>query len=108
VAAAADGAVRGAFDLVVRLRPERGGHGEAVTDLDALDGLDAHQRSRQARVQPTVPVHVAAQPRRDVVGHHLDDAAQRVPGPAGAVDQLDHGLGGRGVKAAHLGLVDEG
>ena len=45
-------------------RPTRvRGQLEAVTDLDALDRLDAHQGAGQPRVEPPVPVDVGAQTR---------------------------------------------
>src|SRR5699024_9618357 len=50
------------FDLVVCGRTAPGRGAKPVTDLDTLDGLDAHECPCQARVQSTVPVHVAAQP----------------------------------------------
>ena len=79
---------------------------EAVADLDALDRLDAHQRLGQQGVELAVPVHVAAEPDRHAVGEHLDDAAERVAVLGRRLDLLDHRLLGRGVEAAHLGVVD--
>ena len=79
-------------DLVLRLRPANGRETEAVAHLDALDGLDPHQRGSEARVQPTVPVHMAAEARREPVGQHLDDAAE---GVALAMRIGDLGLHGR-------------
>jgi hypothetical protein len=51
-------------DLVVCGRSAAGRRDEPVADLHALDRLDAHQRRGQLRVQPTVPVDVGAQARR--------------------------------------------
>ena len=67
---------------------------ESVADLDALDGLDAHERLRELAVEAAVPVHVRAEPGRQTVGEHLDDAAERVAVLAGGVDLVDHARGG--------------
>jgi hypothetical protein len=74
----------------VRLRAAATRGLEAVTDLDALDGLDAHQGSGQARVELAIPVDVGAQTRGKSIGDHLDDAAQRVAVLAGGVDLSHH------------------
>ena len=63
---------------------------EAVADLDALDRLDAHERAGQPGVEPAVPVHVAAQARRQPVDDDLDDAAEGVAVLPGGVDLGDH------------------
>ncbi len=60
-------ALSGVLDLVVRERAASPSRLEAVADLDALDRLDAHQRAGQARVEPPVPMHVTAKPRRQAV-----------------------------------------
>ena len=44
-------------------RAAAGGGEEAVADLDALDGLDAHERGGELRVEAAVPVHVRAEAR---------------------------------------------
>ena len=46
--------VKARDDLVVRLRAAERREREAVADLDALHRLDAHQRSREPRVEPVV------------------------------------------------------
>ena len=58
--------------------PGVGRQREAVADLDALDRLDAHQRAGEPRVEPTVPVHVRAETRRQAVHDDLDHAAEGV------------------------------
>ena len=63
---------------------------EAVADLDALHRLDAHQRLREQAVDAAVPVDVRAEPGRDAVAEHLDDAAERVPGLGRGLDLGDH------------------
>ena len=59
----AAGAVRRAApvgaDLVVRLRAAQPGEREAVADLDALHGLDAHHRRGEPRVEPVLLAGVA-------------------------------------------------
>jgi hypothetical protein len=42
----------------VRLGAGDAGEVEAVADLDALDGLDAHEGAGQPGVEPAVPVDV--------------------------------------------------
>jgi hypothetical protein len=79
---------------------------EAVADLDALDRLDAHERAGQPGVEAPVPVHVAAQARRQAVDEHLDDAAEGVAVLAGGVDLGDHRGARAGVEAAHRVGVD--
>ena len=68
--------VAGRHDLVVGERAGCGREREAVADLDTLDRLDPHQRAGQPRVEAAVPVHVRAEPRRQAVHDHLDDAAR--------------------------------
>ena len=65
-------------DLVVRLRAAHAREREAVADLDALDGLDAHHGSREARVEPILLRRVRPQAGRDAGRAHLDDPADRV------------------------------
>ena len=79
---------------------------EAVADLDALDGLDAHERSGQPAVEAAVPVDVRAQPRRQAVDDDLDDPAEGVAVLVGLVDPLHHRGGGLGVQAADRVLVE--
>ena len=74
---------------------------EAVADLDALHGLDAHERLREQAVDAAVPVHVRAEPGRDAVAEHLDHAAERVAGLRRGLDLGDHRGLGVGVEAAH-------
>src|SRR5690606_37353514 len=64
-------AVLAADDLVMGRRATAGRGGEAVPNLDALDGLDAHQGTGQPGVQATVPVDVAAQAHGHTVGQDL-------------------------------------
>ena len=92
--------------LVVRQRPGGRGQLEAVADLDALDGLDAHEGAGQPAVEASVPVHVRAQARRQAVHDDLDDPAEGVAVLVGLVDPLHHGGGGLGVQAADRVLVE--
>ena len=63
---------------------------ESVSDLDSLDRLDAHEGTGQAGVETTVPVHVGAESRRQIVGEDFDDSAEGVPGLLRRVDLGDH------------------
>ena len=101
-----DGPAAVADDLVLGLRSADAGQLEAVPDLDALDGLDAHERAGQAGVEPPVAVHEAAQARGQAVGEDLDHPAEGVAGAFGLVDLGDHRVAGGGVQAAHRRVVD--
>ena len=98
----------GGDDLVVGQRSRRRGEPEAVADLHPLDRLDAHQRGREPGVEPSVPVHVGAEPRRQAVHDHLDDAAEGVAVLVGLVDLGHHRLRGVGVEAADWVVVEAG
>ena len=74
-------------DLVVRLRAAQPGEREAVADLDALHGLDPHQRRGEPRVEPVLAPRVRAEPRRDAARPHLDATAERVAVLARFVDR---------------------
>ncbi len=67
-----------------------GGSQEAVTDLDTLDGLDAHESGRKLRIELAIPVNVGAEPGRNTVGQHLDDPAQGVTVVVGTIDLRNH------------------
>src|SRR5664280_3596030 len=94
-------------DRVVGDAAALGGLNHAVTDLDRLDGLDAHQRASQETVEFSVPVHVAAQTDGYAVGDHLDDAPERVTFLGGRLDLENHRRGRGGVETADFALVDD-
>ena len=77
-------------DGVVGLAPPPAGDVEAVAELDALDGLDAHERLGEEAVELAVPVDVAAEADGHAVGEHLDDAAERVAVLGRRLDLVDH------------------
>ena len=79
-------------DLVVRLRAAHAREREAVADLDALDGLDPHQREGEPRVEPVGLLGVRAEAGRAALGDDLDDAAERVAVLAGRVRRLAHAV----------------
>ncbi len=74
---------------------------EAVTDLDALDRLDAHEGGGQPGVQTPVPVDVRAEAHGHAVRQHLDHAAEGVAVLVGLVDLGHHRLARVRVQAAH-------
>ena len=88
-------------DLVVGDRTAPSRLGEAVSDLDPLDGLDTHERSRQPGVEPAISTDVGAQSNRGTGGDDLDDTTERVPVLPGGIDLGDHGGTGGGVGAAY-------
>src|SRR6266568_7707833 len=55
-------------DLVVKLRPAARRALEARAELDALDRVDRHHGLRQPAIELAVPVHVAAEARREAAG----------------------------------------
>ena len=78
--------------LVVHGRPGLAGVCERVADLDALHGLDAHGRGRQASVQAQPGLGVRAETGRAAEGADLDDAAERVAVGRRLVDRGEHAL----------------
>ena len=90
-----------ADDLVVRLRAAQPGEREAVAHLHPLHGLDPHQRSREARVEPLVLARVRAETRRHAASPHLDHAAEGVALTAGRVHR-----GGVGARLRQRRAVD--
>ena len=99
-------AIRARLDLVMGLRAAAACGGEAVADLDALHGLDAHDGGGQPGVEPPVPVREAAQAGRQVIGQDLDHPAEGVAVRAGRVDLLHHRGARLRVGAAHGVRVD--
>jgi hypothetical protein len=57
----------------------------AVTNLDGLYGLDAHERAGEEAIHLAIPVHVTAKSRGDAVGNDLGYAAEALP-PSHAAD----------------------
>ena len=86
------------IEVVVVLRAAQVGAGEAAAALEPLAGRQRQHRLGQVGLQ--LVEHRLAQPRRHAAGHRLDHAAQRVALLPGAVDEGDHLLGQRGVRAA--------
>jgi hypothetical protein len=74
---------------------------EAVAHLDALHGLDAHERLREPPVDAAVPVHVRAEAGRHAVAEHLEHTTERVAVLGGGLDRRDHRRLRVGVEAAH-------
>ena len=88
-------AVEPGVDLVVRLGAAPPREREAVAHLDALDGLDPHQREGESRIEAIALLRVRPEARRDARRDHLDDPAQRVAILAGRIGRLAHALVGR-------------
>jgi hypothetical protein len=81
---------------------------EAVADLHALHGLDAHERLREQAVELAVPVDVRPEACGHAVAEHLDHAAEGVADLRRGLDLGDHQGLGRGIEAADRGVVDHG
>ena len=77
------------------------GAGEAVADLDALEGVHAEDRLADPAGELAVPLDMRAEPEGHAGGARFDDAAERVAVALGRVDRVDHRVGGGGVGAAH-------
>ena len=73
---------------------------ETVANLNALNGLNTHQRCGKARVQAAVPVHVRTQSGRHTVREHLNHAAESLAVLVRLVHALNHCVGGCLVEAA--------
>jgi hypothetical protein len=86
-------------NLVMRLRTAPASGRKTVTDLNALDGLNAHQCAGQSRVKAAIPVHIGAQPRGQPADHYLDDSSEGVAVFVRLVHLRNHGLGGLCVRA---------
>ena len=76
----------------MRLRARQAGDGEGVADRDALDRLDRADRHRQAPVEALLPGDVRAETGNQPERLHLEDAAERLVGPAQLVDLAHHRL----------------
>src|SRR5262249_37776624 len=70
--------------LVGILLAAHGGDGKAVADLDALDGVDAHQPLGEIGIE--LVVDRIAQPDRYSGGHDLDHRPARAPPPSPIVE----------------------
>ena len=88
-------AVIAAAHLVGVLLAGELGRGEAVADLDPLDGVDPHQRRGEFRVELAVDRRAPA--CRDALGDDLDHRADRGAGLADVVEIVGEALGGGGV-----------
>ena len=95
-------------DLVLGERSSAGSEIESVTDLDALDCLDSHQCRGKFRVDPSIPVHMTAQTRRESVDNDLDDTAQGVAVAMRRGNLSLHALTCRRIEGAHRVVVDVG
>src|SRR5438874_1276205 len=100
----AAGIVRGAIEAVTRVKKDLvvhtgtgpAGRLEAHPEFAALDGLDRAEGLGEPAVEPSVPLHVGAEPDRAAHRDDLEYAPQRVPLGLGVVDRGDHrGLGHR-------------
>src|SRR6185503_14320852 len=77
---------------------------EAGAVLDTLDRGDAHHRLSEIGFE--LVEHRLAPARRHATSDRADHTAHRVAVFAGALDTLDHFLGGRGIGAADVVRVD--
>ena len=75
--------------------PRRRASAKPVPHLDALDGLDAHQREGESRIEAIALLRVRPEARRDTRRDHLDDPAERVAILAGRIGRLAHAVVGR-------------
>ena len=101
-------AVGAGVDLVMRDTAAAAGGFEAVTDLDALDGLNAHHGAGELAVEPIVPAGEGTQPDRQSVGDHFHDAAECVAVLLRRLDLGDHRLFGGLVVGPYRAVVDRG
>ena len=81
--------------FVAVLGTTHAGHGHAVADLDALDGVDAHQRVRDVRIQAVE--YRFTQTRRQAPGLNLDAGTDGIAFAAHAIDQRFELCDARGI-----------
>src|SRR5271170_6902107 len=89
-------------DFVVQFGPANPARGESQPELDALGGLQAEQREREAAVEFAIPLHVTAEADRQSGRDDLDDTAERVAGFFARVDFRDNFAFSIRVSDAHL------
>ncbi len=75
--------------------------GKTGAYFNALDGLNAHQRSGQPAIQGAVTLAVAAYSRRQAEYFYFKDSAHRITDILGLFYFIDHGLRSLGVGAIH-------
>src|SRR5271170_1926015 len=89
-------------DFVVQFGPANPARGKSQPELDALGGLQAEQREREAAVEFAIPLHVTAEADRQSGRDDLDDTAERVAGFFARVDFRDNFAFSIRVSDAHL------
>src|SRR5207245_2791825 len=87
-------------DFVLDVAAAGGGNGNAVANLYGFDGLDAHERLRQAAIEFLVPLRVAAEPGGNIVRDNFEYAADGVVGRESRVHFGFHFFLNGGVRAA--------
>ena len=68
-------------------------------NFNRLHRLQRHHRRRQLRIQPLVPLRIAAETRRNLARHHLKHSAHRIARAQNLIHFLFHSLLGIGVGA---------
>ena len=94
-------------DFVVDFRAGAAGGFEAEAELDAFECLNADDGGGDARIEPAVPGHAAAEADRAAEDMRFDDSAGGVFGHLLLVDELLHRGVGLGVGAVDFGRVAE-
>ena len=78
---------------------------EAQADLDALDGLDAHDRAGEASVETVSPIHARSEAGGAAEEVGFDDAAERVLGEFGVVLMVGGAIPGE-TRTAAIAIYD--
>ena len=102
----ADDPVGAGVHLVVSPTAAPSGGLEPVTDLDALDGLDAHHRSGELAVEPVLAAGERPQSDRQAVRDDLHHSAEGVAVLLRSLDLGDHRLLSLRVERPHRARVD--
>src|SRR5205809_7677390 len=78
------------MDHVVNLRAGAAGGFKAEADFDAFDGLHGHDGLGDAAVELEVPLGMRSEAKGNTFDANFDNAAERVAGFAGFVDEVLH------------------
>jgi hypothetical protein len=86
-------------DFVMHGRPRRMRCLNPIPNFHRLHRLQRHDRRSQQRIEPLVPLHVAAKTGRNIVRHYLEHSAHRIARAQNFIHFFFHALLGIGVGA---------
>src|SRR3972149_628840 len=89
-------------DLIMNFRTKRSCSLKPHADLFSLHGLNAHQGEGEPRIEPSVPLAVAAKSRRYSCHDDLKYTTECIAFPFSLFDLLDHLVAGRRIGTSDL------